>query len=337
MKTSIVWARFFIVMAALICGNVDAQSITKPTPTPKKSASTPAAESKMQASKSQALKSQALKSQKPKTKEVAADKIEAYKSIDGVDLNAYIFLPEGHHASDKRPAIVFFFGGGWNSGSPNQFVEHCKHLASRGMVAITADYRVASRHGVKAISCVRDAKSAIRWTRQNAAKLGIDPDRIVAGGGSAGGHLAACTGVINGLDEPDEDAAISSQPNAMALFNPALVLAEIVSSSTRDTERIEDLPARLGVEPKELSPFHHVAANQPPTIIFHGVADSTVPYRTAEKFTAAMKAAGNDCELVGYKEQEHGFFNYGRGDGSSYGDTLKKLDRFLERLGYLSN
>lgn len=270
-------------------------------------------------------------------KETTADKIEIYKSIDGVDLNAYIFLPAGHQPSDKRPGIIFFFGGGWNSGSPSQFVEHCKHLASRGMVAITADYRVASRHGVKAVSCVRDAKSAIRWTRQNAAKLGIDPDRIVAGGGSAGGHLAACTGVIDGLDEPNEDASISSRPNAMALFNPALVLAEMEGSPTPNKDRIETLPARLGVEPKELSPFHHVAANQPSTIIFHGMADSTVPYRTAGKFTAAMKAAGNDCELVGYEGQEHGFFNYGRGDGSGYADTVKKLDRFLERLGYLSH
>jgi len=272
---------------------------------------------------------------KAKADESTADKIEVYKSVDGVDLKAYIFLPKDHQPTDQRPAVVFFFGGGWTNGSPGQFVEHCKHLAARGLVGITVDYRVASRHGVKAVSCVRDAKSAIRWTRQNSTKLGIDPNRIVAAGGSAGGHLAACTGVINGFDEPSEDNSISSRPNAIALFNPALVLAEIDGEARRDKERIAALPERFGVEPKELSPFHHVAASQPPTIIFHGIADTTVPYKTAEKFTVAMKAAGNDCELIGYPGQPHGFFNYGRGDGTSYEDTIDKLDRFLQRLGYL--
>jgi acetyl esterase len=269
-------------------------------------------------------------------KELEADKIEIYKSIDGVDLKAYVFLPKDHQATDHRPAMVFFFGGGWTNGSPGQFVEQCKHLAARGMVAITADYRVASRHGVKAVSCVTDAKSAIRWTRKNAEKLGIDPERIAAGGGSAGGHIAACTGLLDEFDEPTEDLAISSKPNAMALFNPALVLAEIEGESDRDTKRLADLSARLGVEPKQLSPFHHVGPNQPPTIIFHGIADTTVPYQTAEKFTAAMKAEGNDCELVGYESQGHGFFNFGRGDGIGYTQTLAKLDQFLERIGYLA-
>src|SRR6185503_1822467 len=120
-----------------------------------------------------------------------------------------------HKPTDKSPAIVFFFGGGWTNGSPGQFEEHCKHLGSRGLVAITADYRVASRQQVKAVSCVADAKSAIRYVRKEAARLGIDPDRIVAGGGSAGGHIAACTGTIDGFDEAGEDKSISSVPNAM--------------------------------------------------------------------------------------------------------------------------
>jgi acetyl esterase len=106
---------------------------------------------------------------------------ETYKTVGDIKLNLYVFTPEGHQASDKRPAMVFFFGGGWTNGSPGQFEEHCKYLAGRGMVAITADYRVASRHNVKAITCVADAKSAIRYVRTNAARLGIDPSRIAAG------------------------------------------------------------------------------------------------------------------------------------------------------------
>src|SRR2546425_12315614 len=124
--------------------------------------------------------------------------VEAYKTVGDTKLNLYVYYPPGHKASDKRAAIVFFFGGGWTGGSPGQFEQHCKHLASRGMVAMTADYRVASRNQVKAVSCVADAKSAIRFVRQEAARLGIDPNRIAAGGGSAGGHIAACTGGSQG-------------------------------------------------------------------------------------------------------------------------------------------
>src|SRR5262245_37466762 len=148
---------------------------------------------------------------------------ETYKKVGDVTLSLNIFEPPGASAPN-RPAIVFFFGGGWTNGSPAQFEQHCRHLASRGMVAITADYRVASRHQVKPTACLADAKSAIRWVRQNAKRLGIDPQRIAAGGGSAGGHLAAATATVPGFDEPGEDTKVSAVPNALVLFNPALVL-----------------------------------------------------------------------------------------------------------------
>jgi acetyl esterase/lipase len=260
-----------------------------------------------------------------------------YKAVGDVKLNLYLYEPEGQEAEagDKRPAIVFFFGGGWTGGSPGQFEQHCKYLASRGMVAITADYRVASRHNVKAVSCVADAKSAIRYVRQNAAKLGIDPARIAAGGGSAGGHLAACTGVLSGFDEPAEDAKTSSVPNALALFNPAVVLAPAAGIRPLEESKITSLADRMGVEPQKLSPYHNVRKGAPPTIIFHGQADTTVPYATAELFAKAMTDAGNQCRLVGYEGQTHGFFNQGRSGGEYYEKTLAELDQFLVGLGYL--
>src|SRR3954465_7508711 len=184
--------------------------------------------------------------------------VETYKTIDGTKLNLYVYYPEGHKPTDKRPAIVFFFGGGWTNGSPTQFEQHCKHLASRGMVAITADYRVASRQQVKAVECVKDAKSAIRYVRKEAARLGVDPNRIAAGGGSAGGHLAACVGVVKGFDESSEDASISSVPNAIVLFNPAVVLAAAPGLANANQERVDSLKDRMGVDPVLLSPYHQV-------------------------------------------------------------------------------
>jgi len=252
---------------------------------------------------------------------------EVYKTVGDTKLELFIFSPEGHQPKDRRPAILFFFGGGWTNGTPKQFEPHCRMLAAKGMVAITADYRVTSRHQVKVVDCVRDAKSAVRWVRQNAKRLGIDPKRIAAGGGSAGGHLAAATATLPEFEEPSENIKISSRPNALVLFNPALVLT--LSGAA--------LPiTRTGVEAKRISPDEHIRKGTPPTIIFHGKADTTVPYATVELFTRKMQAAGNRCELVGFEGQTHGFFNYGRGENKMYEKTTAEMIRFLASLGYLN-
>ncbi len=255
---------------------------------------------------------------------------ETYKVVGDTALKVSIFEPAGKATAGlKRPAIVFFFGGGWNAGSPKQFERHCRYFAARGMVAITADYRVASRHGVMVNACVADAKSCLRWVRQNAERLGIDPDRIVASGGSAGGHLAAAVATLPGFETMGEDLAISEAPNALVLFNPALVLAPTPGVDLKGFEA-RLTAERFGCEPEEISPIHHVRAALPPTLILHGRADTTVPFITAEAFTAAMKKAGNRCELVGYAGQPHGFFNKAK-----YDETGAEADRFLVSLGYL--
>ncbi len=259
---------------------------------------------------------------------------ETYKTAGQTNLQLYIFNPKDHTATNRRPAVVFFFGGGWISGSPQQFEKQCQYFASRGMVAISADYRVASRQGAKPVQCVADAKSAIRWVRKNASRLGIDPNRVAAGGGSAGGHLAGCIAVVPGLDEPGEDPSISAVPNAVVLFNPALVLAPLDGN---DFGRLaaKVTAERMGIEPEALSPAHHVRAGAPPMIMFHGQADKVVPYATTEAFAGKMRAAGNRCELFGFEGQPHGFFNYRRGGNPFFVQTLKQADQFLASLGYL--
>lgn len=259
---------------------------------------------------------------------------EVYKTVGETKLSLYIFEPPSGPKRD-RPAIVFFFGGGWVNGSPEQFAPHCRYLAARGMVAITADYRVASRHQVKPTACVADAKSAVRWLRGNAARLGLDPRRIAAGGGSAGGHLAAAAALLPGLDEPGENREISPVPDALVLFNPALALASLDGYEMRGFAANHG-PERLGADPVALSPAHHVRPEAPPTIIFHGRADKTVPFASVEAFARAMRAAGNRCELIGYEGKGHGFFNYGNGDNSFYQATVVAMDGFLVSLGYLA-
>jgi acetyl esterase len=252
-----------------------------------------------------------------------------YKTIGDVELKLHIFEPPDRQVKEPVPAIVFFFGGGWVGGTPTQFYHQCDYLASRGVMAISAEYRVRNTHGTTPFECVADGKSAIRWVRANAERLGVNPDKIAAGGGSAGGHVAACTGAIDGLDEENEDRSISSKPNALVLFNPALDLVEFSKKRASD-ERFK--------RAKEISPLQHVKKGVPPCIIFHGTADRTVPFDSVERFTAAMKEAGNVCRLVPFEEKGHGFFNYGRDkDNSSFNKTIEETDRFLTSLGYLKD
>jgi len=258
-----------------------------------------------------------------------------YKTVDKIKLNLWIFTPENHKSTNNAPAIIFFFGGGWNTGSPAQFVKHCEYLSARGMVAIVADYRVKSRHGVPASICVSDAKSAIRWVRGNASQLGVDSNRIAAGGGSAGGHLAAACATLPKFDDENENKSISSKPNALVLFNPALVLAPVDVQNMKINEKMAGLEERMGTKPENLSPYHNIAGTLPPTIIFHGTGDETVPFVTVQLFTKRMHESGNKCTLVAYEGESHGFFNYGKNSNAVFFDTLHKMDEFLVSLGYL--
>ena len=217
--------------------------------------------------------------------ELPGSRAEVYKTIGDVKLKVYIYEPKGHKAGAKRPAIVFFFGGGWTGGTPKQFQEHCRYLASKGMVAMTADYRVSSRQGTKPFHCVRDGKSAVRWIRQNARRLGVDPNRIVSGGGSAGGHVAACTGILPEHNEPGEDDNVSSVPNVLVLYNPVISTALADGVKPYGGDNNEALMKRLGLkEPATLSPYHNIRKGLPPTLVLHGKADTTVPYLTAEAY-----------------------------------------------------
>lgn len=276
----------------------------------------------------------ALSAELPYPPEMEGARPSVYLTRGGVPLRLYIFEPPAHSSSDRRPAIVFFFGGGWRSGSPQQFEQQCRYFAARGMVAIAADYRVSSRDHTKIVDAVADAKAAIRWVRRNAWTMGIDPNRIVAAGGSAGGHLAAAAALLPESDESESDAAFSSRPDALILFNPAVVLAPAEGSGWKLPAEMQE---RAGVEPEAISPYHHIEKGAPPTIIFHGKADTTVPYSTVELFAKKMRELGNRCELVGFSGKKHGFFNYGSAASSGYGETLRAADDFLVSLGYLKS
>lgn len=257
-----------------------------------------------------------------------------YKSVDGVELRLHVFTPPNHDVAKATPAIVFFFGGGWTGGTIGQFVLQSKHFASRGMVAVVADYRVFSRHKTSAFEAIADGKSAIRWLRAHATELGIDPNRIAAGGGSSGGHVALSAAVLDRFDEANEDRRVSSRPNALVLFNPAVDTSPEFGARTggRAGERVKAL---FGDRGRDGSPFHHLRPDLPPMLILHGKSDTTIPYADVERFCTEANKLGNRCQLIGYEGATHGFFNPQRDEGKWYRETLLAADRFLTELGYV--
>lgn len=245
-----------------------------------------------------------------------------YKEIDTTQLFMEAYLPEDLDTTQKYPAIVFFFGGGWTGGSISQFEPHAKYFSQRGMICILADYRVKNRQQTSPFESLKDAKSAIRFIRQHADEYHIDTSKIVASGGSAGGHLAAATALIDGYDEESDDLSYSSIPNALVLFNPV----------------IDNGPGgygfeRIGENYLSFSPLHNIREGAPPTIFFLGTNDALIPVETAEYYKTVMNKVGSRCELFLYEGEGHGFFNYRNLE--YYKKTVLEADLFLKSLGYL--
>ena len=160
----------------------------------------------------------------------------------------------------------------------------------------------------------------MRWVRGHAGALGVDPERIAAGGGSAGGHLAAFVGMVEGFDDPQDDLKVSPKANAMILFNPV-----------SDNGPGKWGHGRVGARYREISPAHHITAAAPPAIVLIGTEDHLISVATAKEFQAGMEKAAVPCETVFYQGQGHGFFN----KEPWLSKTLAEADRFLTALGWL--
>jgi acetyl esterase/lipase len=250
-----------------------------------------------------------------------------YKQIGEVALKLHAFGVPAENAGPPRAGIVFFFAGGWRTGSPEQFFEQCRYLAKRGMVAISAEYRIESKHATSPREAVQDAKSCLRWVRAHAASLGIDPARIAAAGGSSGGHLAAACALVPGFDEPGEPSDVSCRPDALVLFNPVI--------DTSPTDQGGYGYSRVKGYAEEISPVRHIGPGAPPTLFLIGTKDRLIPMTTALRFQSAMQQKGNRCDLFFFSGADHGFFQFKKRDRGFYAQTVAAMDAFFVSLQFL--
>ncbi len=252
---------------------------------------------------------------------------EIYKSVGDIHLSAYIWEP----GADKAPpypksVVAFFFSSGWDNGQVTQFAPHCVYFASRGMTTICFDYRVSARHGTGPVEAMADARSAIRWIRTNAARLDINPDKIVGIGGSGGGHAVAAAAVLTGFDDPSDRMEISPAPNAMVLFNPVLTTyAKTAFGRDRWPDQSTCKAADLirGIKP-----------GLPPMLIMHGTADRVVPFVGSAEFARKSIKKKNFCRMIGFEGQGHGFFNFNL-SFEMYEATLVAMDQLFVDLNFI--
>ena len=254
-------------------------------------------------------------------KELKPTRALVYKTLPERRLELRIFEPKGYAASDRRPCFVAFHGGGWLAGTPDVVYCVASHFADRGWVGVSVQYRIKRKSADWTVfDCVRDGRSAIRYLRAHAAELGIDPDKIVAGGRSAGGHIAASTALFEGVDEPGEDTAVSCVPNALALYSAVL-----------DTSEQGYGQQTIGERWQELSPVHHVKAGLPPTIVLHGIRDTITPVAGAKLFVEQMQKAGNRCELILSKRGSH---SYMMRTQPLFEEAMQQTRDFLAKAGF---
>jgi len=249
-------------------------------------------------------------------------RVVVYKKVGDRQLHLNIFEPPGFKPTDRRAAFVSIHGGGWTGLDPRRQYPFAAHFADLGMVGISVEYRlVKPNSGTTVFDCVKDGRSAVRYVRAHAAELGVDPQKIVTNGGSAGGHVAAGTALFDGIDEAGDDTAVSCVPNAVVLYFPVI-----------DTSTAGYGNKKIGERWQEISPLHRVRPGAPPMIVFHGTGDTVTPFAGARAFCEAMQKAGNRCELVVDEGGAHGYLYR---DREHYEDGVGKTAAFLASLGLL--
>ncbi|WP_231615623.1 alpha/beta hydrolase [Novipirellula artificiosorum] len=251
--------------------------------------------------------------------EVPAGEVHVYKTSGGKPQQMEVYVPPEHDPeTEKVPGLILFHGGGWGGGDLTQFRRACQYFASRGLVCATSNYRMLTKDEAAALPerdmrkavCVTDAKSAIRWFKAQAGEFGIDPKRIVTGGGSAGGHVATLATLNPDLNDPGDPKHTDVSVVAYLLFNPAF------SKNTTDSA---------------IDPLPHLKQDMAPAIVFFGTKDHKWLEGWNAVFTKLVKLGNTTTEVQMAEGEAHAFFNK-----PPWQDvTLRAADEFLIRQGIL--
>ena len=257
-----------------------------------------------------------------------------YKQVMGRELSVDVFYTGSALERKGNPAIAFFHGGGWSSGNPAEFHSACRRYAEKGFVTFSFSYRLSVNEdgtiphpGITPVESVKDARSALRWLKEEADQWNIDPQKVVAAGQSAGGQLALSTALLDQINENTDNTDIDPTPCALLLY------ASNVNTMEAWVDRL------LGERREEIwsiSPYHNLKPGMPPAIEFHGTADPMVNFWIVEYFKEKTIALGNRFEQIPFEGKGH-YLAENDTTYATYFDesVMERTDRFLEELGIM--
>lgn len=251
-----------------------------------------------------------------------------FKKVGETEVRLHVVKPKDWKATDARPCLVTFFGGGWSSGTPAKSISYAKWAAKYGLVGVAPDYRTRKRFDAKPEDCVADGRASVRWIQDHAKELGVNPAKIVVQGTSAGGHVAAWTAIPEPVSpEAAADPAPNPSPVGMILIWP---VTDTGINGYGGPKRFGGDEARAN----RLSVTQRMPAKMPPALVIHGTADETVKFANSEEFQAKMKAHGNDCELIALPNAPHSANSSKWPEAAAVKAKIAKESlKFLERLG----
>ena len=283
------------------------------------------------------LKDLAASAQNPKMKnrieQFQAESLEkrkdletlVYKTINGFQLEAYVFKPKDFDPNKTYPALAAFHGGGWVVGDASFTIESAQHAAENGLVGFSVEYRLSNRDDVTPADAMNDVRDFFVWLRKNASSFSIDPSKIIGKGLSAGGHLVSSISVIQREKE--------SVPNAMILISPALDTSDGYFKSLLSK----------GENASDLSPVENLkkGLDIPPTLLLQGRTDNLTPTKYAEQFHKQMNELEYSCDLVIYEGCGHLFTPshlddtaWPQSDPEIVKKAFEKQKEFYQSLGY---
>lgn len=273
------------------------------------------------------LKKKANNYQKALLSERKGHAIKTYKTVKGQQLEVHIFRPENFDSTQTYPVLAAFHGGGWVSGHAEWTFNSTQRAAENGSIGMSVEYRLSNKSDITPADALADTRDFMLWLRNNASSLHIDPNKIVAKGISAGGHLVTATAVLS-------DSLEQTVPNALVLVSPAL--------DTRDHYFKSLVGPKTSAQ--SLSPLENLKAgiNMPPTLILQGQTDNLTPTQYAKAFKTKMDSLAHSCQLVIYDSCGH-LFTPSHLDDTGWPQTdpviwqkaVDQQDLFLKELGYL--
>ncbi|HEY2385679.1 MAG TPA: alpha/beta hydrolase [Candidatus Binatia bacterium] len=256
-----------------------------------------------------------------------------YAEVDGVPLRYDHYRPL--QVDGPAPVVVLVHGGGWVHGDPSQAAGNALHFARRGIATVAISYRLAPAHRFPAP--LDDVRRGLRWVRAHASELGIDPERIVLMGFSAGAHLAMLAHLARDLREltpslPPDLAGVSEDVRGVIVHYGPYDLTRTLPLPA-DLDMIGALLGRRRADPdwvRLASPQFHAAAARAPIQLIHGTGDAVVSHRESERLHRALEAAGRPSELLLLEDAPHAFQVDWRGDANQRAN--RAMDEFLARV-----